>query len=86
MAEAILNIKHWGSNLGVRLPVAVVRAAHLSAEQRVRITVEDGRVIITPFETSSLSLAERLARFEPERHGGESKPVDGALGAGTWPA
>lgn len=88
MAEAILNIKHWGSNLGVRLPDAVARAAHLSAEQRVRITVEDGRVIITPFETSLLSLlslADRLARFEPEHHGGEAMPVDGALGAETWP-
>lgn len=85
MAEAILDIKHWGNNLGVRLPAAVARAAHLSAEQRVRITVEDGRVIITPFETTSLSLAERLARFEPERHGGEAMPVDGTLGAETWP-
>lgn len=39
MAEAILDIKHWGSNLGVRLPASVARAAHLHADQRARVTV-----------------------------------------------
>ena len=49
MTEAILDIKQWGNNLGVRLPASVARAAHLKVDQRVRITVEDSRVIITPF-------------------------------------
>ena len=70
--EAILDIKPWGNNLGVRLPAAVARAAHLSANQRVRITVEDGRVIITPHGQRALSLAERLALFDPAVHGGEA--------------
>ena len=72
MPEAILDIKPWGNNLGVRLPAAVARAAHLSANQRVRITVEDGRVIITPHGQRALSLAERLALFDPAVHGGEA--------------
>ena len=46
MTETVLDIKNWGNNLGVRLPAAIARAAHLHADQRVRITVEDGRVII----------------------------------------
>ena len=72
MPEAILDIKPWGNNLGVRLPAAVARAAHLSANQRVRITVEDGRVIITPHGDKPLSLAQRLALFDPAVHGGEA--------------
>ena len=71
MTEAILDIKPWGNNLGVRLPAAIARAARLTANQRVRITVEDGRVIITPHGDKPLSLAERLARFDPAVHGGE---------------
>ena len=39
MPEAILDIKHWGNNLGVRLPAAIASAARLHADQRVRITV-----------------------------------------------
>lgn len=48
MSEAVLDIKQWGNNLGVRLPAAVARAARLHANQRVRVTVEKDRVVITP--------------------------------------
>lgn len=83
MSEAILDIKHWGNNLGVRLPAAVAREAHLHADQRVRVSVEEGRVVITPLDEAPLSLEQRLARFDPARHGGEamlSEPV----GAERW--
>lgn len=84
MTEAVLDIKLWGNNLGVRLPAAVARAARLHADQRVRITVEGGRVIITPVHDAPLTLEKRLARFDPQRHGGEAMPVDHALGAERW--
>lgn len=76
MTATYLDIKHWGNNLGVRLPAAVARAAHLRADQRVRITVEDGRVVITPVEDAMPTLAQRLAQFDPGRHGGEAMPTD----------
>ncbi|MCD6707452.1 MAG: PbsX family transcriptional regulator [Thiobacillus sp.] len=63
----------------MRLPAAVARAAHLQADQRVRVSVEDGHIVIHPADESALTLEQRLARFDPERHGGEvmvSEPVD----------
>lgn len=83
MAEAILDIKHWGNNLGVRLPAAVAKEAHLHADQRVRVAVEDGRVVITPLPDAPLTLAQRLARFDPEKHGGEIMAAE-PLGAEKW--
>ncbi len=83
MAEVLLDIKHWGNNLGVRLPAAVARAADLHADQRVRIEVDGGRVIITPLRDEPLSLEQRLARFDPARHGGEVMASD-AVGAERW--
>ena len=83
MSEAILDIKHWGNNLGVRLPAVVAREARLHADQRVRVSVEDGRVIITPVSDTSPTLAQRLARFDPARHGGEVMST-GMLGAERW--
>ena len=83
MTEAVLNIKQWGNNLGVRLPVAVAREAHLHVDQRVRVAVEDGRVIITPVTDVPLTLAQRLARFDPARHGGEVMASQ-AMGAERW--
>ena len=83
MIEAILDIKHWGNNLGVRLPAAVARAAHLHADQRVRISVEDGKVVITPLEEMPLTLEQRLARFDPARHAGEVMASE-PLGVERW--
>jgi len=71
VAEAELDIKQWGNNLGVRLPVAVAREAGLRVDQRVRVSVEQGRVVITPVEAALIGLEERLTRYDPDRHGGE---------------
>ena len=83
MTEAVLDIKHWGNSLGVRLPAAVARAAHLHADQRVRVAVEQGRVIITPLEDAPVTLEQRLARYDPARHGGEAM-ASAAVGAEQW--
>ena len=83
MTEAILDIKRWGNNLGVRLPASVARAARLKADQRVRITVEEGCVIITPHGDKPPTLAERLALFEPAVHGGEAMAAV-PLGREAW--
>ena len=83
MTEAILDIKRWGNNLGVRLPAAVAREAQLCADQRVRISVEDKAVVIRPVEEAEPTLDERLACFDPARHGGEVMG-DQAVGAEVW--
>ena len=83
MTEAILDIKPWGNNLGVRLPAAVAREARLTANQRVRITVEDGRVVITPHGDKPLSLADRLALFDSALHGGEAMATN-PVGREAW--
>lgn len=83
MAEVYLDIKQWGNNLGVRLPAAVARAAHLRADQRVRVSVEDGQIVIRPADESALTLEQRLAQYDPERHGGEAMAV-APIGAEKW--
>lgn len=83
MTEVVLDIKQWGNNLGVRLPMAIVREAHLHVDQQVRIRVEDEKVIIRPVIETSLTLEQRLARFDPKRHGGEVM-ASKAIGAERW--
>ena len=83
MSEAMLDIKAWGNNLGVRIPAAVARAAKLHANQRVKVSVEDGRVVITPQLDRVLSLTERLALYDPLMHGGEVM-ADAPIGVERW--
>ncbi len=84
MIEAVLDIKKWGNNLGVRLPAAVVREANLHVDQRVRVSVEGDQVVIRPVDISRLTLEQRLAAFDPKRHGGEQMATTQTLGGERW--
>ncbi len=84
MAESVLDIKQWGNNLGVRLPAAIAREARLSVHQRVRITVEGDQVVIRPFTDGQPTLEQRLAQFDPVRHGGEVMATNKDVGAERW--
>lgn len=84
MSEVILDIKRWGNNLGVRLPAAIAREAHVHADQQVKLTVSGGQIIITPVQDKPLTLEQRLAQFDPVRHGGEAMPSAQSLGAEKW--
>ena len=84
MGEVVLDIKQWGNNLGVRLPAAIAREAHLRVDQRVRLSVKGNQVMITPVADADLSLAQRLAAFDPARHCGEVMTPGEVLGAERW--
>jgi antitoxin MazE len=84
MVEAVLDIKQWGNNLGVRLPVAVAREARLHVDQRVRVSVRGDQVVITPVDPSRITLEQRLAVYDPKRHGGEQMATTRTLGAERW--
>ena len=84
MTVAVLDLKQWGNSLGVRLPASVARAAHLHVDQRVRVSVENGQVVITPITDVHLTLEQRLARFDPAIHGGEVMVTTQTIGAERW--
>lgn len=84
MTEVMLDIKQWGNNLGVRLPVAIAREAHLHVHQRVKLSVTDGLITITPVFDEPLTLEQRLAHYDVTKHGGEAMVVEQPLGAERW--
>lgn len=84
MTEAVLDIKQWGNSLGVRLPAAIARQARFRVDQRVRISVEGAQVVIRPVMDVPLTLEQRLALFDPARHGGEAMTTTDAVGAERW--
>jgi len=66
------------------MPAPVARDARLHVDQCVRVAVEGARVVITPVGDSRLTLEERLAAYDPKRHGGEQMATTGTLGAERW--
>jgi antitoxin MazE len=68
---ASLKIQKWGNSLAVRIPARVARSARLSEGQPVVVAVEDAGVAIKPVGAPKLTLAQKLARFDPKKHRGE---------------
>lgn len=54
-------IRKWGNSPAVRLPVSVMSAARLKLEQKVQVTVEQGRIIIEPVGRIEYSLDRLVA-------------------------
>jgi len=85
MTEVTLEIKRWGNNsLGVRLPSVIAREAHLHIDQKVTLSIVEQQIIISPVLEDTLSLEQRLAKFDPGRHGGEEMLVTRRLGSEVW--
>lgn len=68
---AVQVVKKWGNSPAVRLPAAVMEAAHLTLDQAVEVRAENGRVIIEPV-APAYSLDELLAGIAPENRHAEA--------------
>jgi antitoxin MazE len=71
-----LTIQKWGNSLAVRIPAAVARSARLRIGQPVEVSAEIGGVRVQSVGNPRLSLAQKLARFDPDQHSGEAMAVE----------
>ena len=53
-------VKKWGNSASVRIPVAVLEAAHLDLDEPVDVREESGRIVIEPVRRKEYDLAELL--------------------------
>lgn len=70
------RIRAWGNGLALRLTKPMARTAGFVEGSSVRVTVQPGRIVI---ERGEPTLAEMLAAFDPQKHGGEEM-ADGMRG------
>jgi len=57
------TIRKWGNSRAVRLPKAVLEMADLHENDRVKIKVQDGKLIISPVKKHK-TLEERIAGYK----------------------
>jgi antitoxin MazE len=76
-------VKKWGNSAAVRIPVAVMEAAHLNLDQIVDVKEEHGRIVIEPDRSKDFSLEELVNEINSENL---HDPVDTgrAMGREIW--
>ena len=56
-----VEIQKWGNSLAVRIPKAIAVESKISQGSEVDLTLEKGRVVLTPVKPPEYSLEELLA-------------------------
>ncbi|MEC5217133.1 antitoxin MazE [Actimicrobium sp. GrIS 1.19] len=80
MVKASLTVQQWGNSLAVRIPAAIARSARFAVGQPVEISIQESGVVVKRVGTPTLSLAQKLAAFDPAKHGGEVMTTGGRVG------
>jgi antitoxin MazE len=60
------KVKKWGNSASVRIPAAVMQAAHLHLDQLVDVREESGRIVIAPLRPKEYDLAALLKGISRE--------------------
>ena len=76
-------VKKWGNSAAVRIPAAVMTAAHVDLDQSVDVREEQGRIVIEPVRRKAYKLDELLGGISAKNL---HQPVDtGApVGKEVW--
>ena len=69
-------VKKWGNSAAVRIPAAIMAAAHVALDQPVEVREEQGRIIIEPIRRKEFKLDELLG-------GITGKNLHGAIDTGA---
>jgi antitoxin MazE len=65
------RVQRWGNSLALRIPKAFATETGLESGSEVELTLDDGRLIVTPLAPTSYDLDELLAQVTPENLHGE---------------
>ena len=71
-------VKKWGNSASVRIPAAIMEAAHLDLDDAVDVREESGRIVIEPTRRKEYDLTELVKGITRENLHDEAdfgKPV-----------
>ena len=60
------HIRKWGHSLAIRLPQSILAQLNLRADGEVEISIEEGRLILSPLKKTKYFLDDLLSQVTPE--------------------
>jgi antitoxin MazE len=65
------RVQRWGNSLALRIPKAFATETALESGSEVELTLDEGRLVVTPLVAPSYELEDLLAQVTPENLHGE---------------
>ena len=78
-----VRVQKWGNSLALRIPKSFASETALASGGEVDLTLEDGRLVITPLARPAYSLEALLAQVTSENLHAEFDTGSG-VGAEAW--
>ena len=78
-----VRVQKWGNSLALRIPKTFAAETDLDPGSEVDLTLEEGRLVITPLPEPEVSLKELLAQITPQNLHSEID-FGGAIGRESW--
>jgi antitoxin MazE len=78
-----VRVQKWGNSLALRIPKSFALETGLGSGAEVDLTVEGGRLVVTPLEPPTCSLDELLGRVTASNLHTETD-TGPSLGAEVW--
>ena len=60
------HLRKWGNSLAIRIPQSLLAQLNISADGEVEISVDEGRLILSPHKRPRYTLDELLSQITPE--------------------
>ncbi len=77
------RLRRWGHSLALRIPKALAVEAGLEDDARVEVSLENGKLVLTPLPEARWTLEELLAQVTDENLHAEVD-TGPAVGAEVW--
>jgi antitoxin MazE len=77
------RVQKWGNSLALRIPKSFATETALDQGAEVELTLENGRLVVTPVPEPSYDLSELLAQVRPENLHAETE-TGASTGAEAW--
>ena len=61
----LTKVQKWGNSVALRIPKAFADEMQMTAETAVEMSIEDGKLVISPVEHPQYVLEELLAQITP---------------------
>ena len=62
----LTKVQKWGNSIALRIPKAFADEMQIAAETAVEISIEDGRLVISPVGQATYALEELVAGITPD--------------------
>lgn len=77
------RVQRWGNSLALRIPSAFAVETTIEQGSEVELTLEDGRLVVTPVKDPAFSLEALLAEVTPDNLHAEAD-IGAPEGAEAW--